>query len=213
MRRAAGTHLDQRHAASALHVDHRAATGNLRWPLLYSTEAYKYFYKNYRSMSRKIFVPVYASFLHIMYHLFMLCIIPSYYVIVNEVVRPENSKLFIDLTFLAFLLILDQRTSTSSDTPLWRCPSRKLGPIESLDIHATPAHLWPRRFCSFSGSMAMRFSAMAPVVSAVLAFLVSLFQSRRSLHLKILALEHQVAVYQRSVPQPRIQTTDRLLWA
>jgi hypothetical protein len=52
---------------------------------------------------------------------------------------------------------------------------------------------------------------MAPVVSAVLALLVSLFQSRRSLHLKILALEHQVAVYQRSVPRPRIQTTDRLL--
>jgi putative transposase len=54
---------------------------------------------------------------------------------------------------------------------------------------------------------------MAPVVSAVLVLLVSLFQSRRSLHLKILALEHQVAVYQRSVPRPRIQTTDRLLWA
>jgi hypothetical protein len=33
-------------------------------------------------------------------------------------VRPENSKLFTDLTFLAFLLMLDQRTSPSSDTPL-----------------------------------------------------------------------------------------------
>src|SRR5262245_36369066 len=61
--------------------------------------------------------------------------------------------------------------------------------------------------------MVMRFATMVPVVSAVLALLVSLFQSRRSLHLKILALEHQVAVYQRSVPRPRIQTTDRLLWA
>jgi len=50
-------------------------------------------------------------------------------------------------------------------------------------------------------------------VSALLAFLVSLFRSRRALHLKILALEHQVAVYQRSVPRPRLQPTDRLFWS
>jgi hypothetical protein len=31
-------------------------------------------------------------------------------------VRPENPKLFTDLTFVAFLLMLDQRTSPSSDT-------------------------------------------------------------------------------------------------
>jgi hypothetical protein len=35
-----------------------------------------------------------------------------------EPVRPENPKLFTDLTFSAFLLMLDQRTSPSSDT-LW----------------------------------------------------------------------------------------------
>ena len=33
-------------------------------------------------------------------------------------VRPENLKLFINLTFFDFLLMLDQRTPTSSDT-LW----------------------------------------------------------------------------------------------
>jgi hypothetical protein len=32
-------------------------------------------------------------------------------------VRLENSKLFTDLTFLAFLLMLDQRTFPSSNTP------------------------------------------------------------------------------------------------
>ena len=51
-----------------------------------------------------------------------------------------------------------------------------------------------------------------PVISALLAFVVALFRSRRSMQLEILALRHQVAVYQRSVPRPRIQTTDRLLW-
>jgi hypothetical protein len=36
---------------------------------------------------------------------------------VYEPVRPENSKLFADLTFLSFLLMLDQYISPSSDTP------------------------------------------------------------------------------------------------
>lgn len=54
---------------------------------------------------------------------------------------------------------------------------------------------------------------MRPVVSALLAFLAACFRSRRSMQLEILALRHQVAVYQRSVPRPRIQPADRLLWA
>jgi hypothetical protein len=33
-------------------------------------------------------------------------------------VYPENPKLFIGLTFFEFLLMLDQRTPASSDTPL-----------------------------------------------------------------------------------------------
>lgn len=53
---------------------------------------------------------------------------------------------------------------------------------------------------------------MFPVVSALLACLAAWFRSRRSMQLEILALRHQVAVYQRSVPRPRILPTDRLLW-
>jgi putative transposase len=52
-----------------------------------------------------------------------------------------------------------------------------------------------------------------PVVSALLAFGVALFRSRRSMQLEILALRHQLAVYQRSIRRPRIQPADRLLWA
>jgi putative transposase len=53
---------------------------------------------------------------------------------------------------------------------------------------------------------------MRPVVSALLAFLAACFRSRRSMQLEILALRHQMAVYERSIPRPRIQPTDRLLW-
>ena len=50
---------------------------------------------------------------------------------------------------------------------------------------------------------------MPPVISALLALLVSLFRSRRSLHLQVLALQHQVAVYKQTVPRPRLPR----LWA
>ena len=54
---------------------------------------------------------------------------------------------------------------------------------------------------------------MPPVICALLACLAACFRSRRSIPLEILALRHQLAVYQRSVPKPRIQPADRLLWA
>jgi putative transposase len=54
---------------------------------------------------------------------------------------------------------------------------------------------------------------MLPVVSALLACLAAGFRSRHSMQLEILALRHQLAVYQRSVPRPRIRPTDRLLWS
>jgi putative transposase len=54
---------------------------------------------------------------------------------------------------------------------------------------------------------------MPPVLSALLACLGSLFCSRLALHLKILALQHQVAVYQQTVHRPRVRPTDRLLWS
>jgi hypothetical protein len=54
---------------------------------------------------------------------------------------------------------------------------------------------------------------MLPIVSALLAYLASWFFPDKSLHLKLLALEHQLAVYKRSVRRPRLHPSDRLFWA
>ena len=54
---------------------------------------------------------------------------------------------------------------------------------------------------------------MLPVISALPAFVAGLFRSRASLCLEHLALRHQLAVYQRSVPRPQLRATDRLFWA
>jgi putative transposase len=54
---------------------------------------------------------------------------------------------------------------------------------------------------------------MPPVLSALLVWFGSLFRFRLALHLQILALQHQVAVYKRTVHRPRLCPTDRLFWA
>ena len=54
---------------------------------------------------------------------------------------------------------------------------------------------------------------MLPVIAALFAFLGSLFRSRRSLALQVLALQHQVAVYKQTVHRPRLRPSDRLFWA
>jgi transposase len=54
---------------------------------------------------------------------------------------------------------------------------------------------------------------MPPVLTALLAFVVSLFQSRQALHRQILALQHQVSVYKPTVPRPRLRPSDRLFWS
>ena len=54
---------------------------------------------------------------------------------------------------------------------------------------------------------------MPPVLSAVLAFVASFLQSRQTMHLRILVLQHQVAVYKQTVTRPRLRPTDRLFWA
>jgi putative transposase len=54
---------------------------------------------------------------------------------------------------------------------------------------------------------------MLPVISALVACIAGLLRSRASRRLEHLALRHQLAVYQRSVPRPRIRTTDRLFWS
>ena len=54
---------------------------------------------------------------------------------------------------------------------------------------------------------------MKPVVRALIAFLVSLVRSRLSLQVEILALRHQLAVYQRSTWVPHLRPSDRILWS
>jgi hypothetical protein len=54
---------------------------------------------------------------------------------------------------------------------------------------------------------------MVLIVSALWPFLGSLFRSHPSLHLQILALQHQLAVYQQTIYRPQLHPTDRLFWA
>jgi len=54
---------------------------------------------------------------------------------------------------------------------------------------------------------------MSSVLVAVVSNLVSFLRSRRALQLELLALRHQLAVYQRSARRPRLRPADRLLWA
>ena len=53
---------------------------------------------------------------------------------------------------------------------------------------------------------------MCPLLSALLTFLMTLLRSRLAVQLEIVALRHQVAVYQRSGSRPRLRATDRLFW-
>jgi hypothetical protein len=62
------------------------------------------------------------------------------------------------------------------------------------------------RFAQFKGSY-----IMTPVGRALLAFIASLFRSRVSLQLEILALRHQLMLYQRSIRRPRVCPSDRIL--
>jgi len=54
---------------------------------------------------------------------------------------------------------------------------------------------------------------MAAVVYAFLGALGALFRSRISLQVEIVALRHQLAVYQRRVRRPHLCPADRILWA
>ncbi len=54
---------------------------------------------------------------------------------------------------------------------------------------------------------------MTPIVRALLAFAVSLVRSRVSLHVEILALRHQLTVYERSIRRPRVRLSDRIFWS
>ena len=54
---------------------------------------------------------------------------------------------------------------------------------------------------------------MKPIFSAVLAFVSTIFRSRLSLQFEIVALRHQLTVYQRTAQRPRINPGDRVLWS
>ena len=54
---------------------------------------------------------------------------------------------------------------------------------------------------------------MAAVLSALLAWFATNFRSRLALQLEILALRHQLEIYQRTVKRPRVRPGDRLFWS
>ena len=54
---------------------------------------------------------------------------------------------------------------------------------------------------------------MKTLVTALLVFLSTLFRSRATPQLEIVALRHQLTVYRRTTQRPRIQPADRLFWS
>ena len=54
---------------------------------------------------------------------------------------------------------------------------------------------------------------MKTIVSALFTFLSTLFRSWATLQLEIVALRHQLTVYQRTTLRPRIQPTERMFWS
>lgn len=54
---------------------------------------------------------------------------------------------------------------------------------------------------------------MIPVLRAFVAFVAGLFRSRLSLQLEVMALRHQLGVYQRGRKRPSLTPADRLFWA
>ena len=59
----------------------------------------------------------------------------------------------------------------------------------------------------------MVLSALTTSISSLLALLLLPFRSRLSMQLEILALRHQLTVYQRTGTKPRLKPVDRLFWA
>lgn len=54
---------------------------------------------------------------------------------------------------------------------------------------------------------------MTPIVDAVLVVAVSLFRSRVSVQMEMLALRHQHTVCQRLIRRPCVCPSDRILWS
>ena len=54
---------------------------------------------------------------------------------------------------------------------------------------------------------------MPRVISILLTSISTWFRSRLSMQMELIALRHQVAVYKQSVSRPKLQPSDRWLWA
>ncbi len=54
---------------------------------------------------------------------------------------------------------------------------------------------------------------MGPIVCALLLLVSTVIRPRFSLQLEIVALRHQLAVYQRTATRPHISSGDRILWS
>jgi len=54
---------------------------------------------------------------------------------------------------------------------------------------------------------------MKPIVYALLLLVSTVIRSRVSLQLEIVALRHQLAVYQRTTKRLKISSVDRILWS
>ena len=58
----------------------------------------------------------------------------------------------------------------------------------------------------------MVLSTLTPSVHSFLALLLLPFRTRLSMQLEILALCHQLTVYQRAGTKPRLRPADRIFW-
>ena len=54
---------------------------------------------------------------------------------------------------------------------------------------------------------------MKPIVCSLKLLVSTVIRSRVSLQLEIVALRHQLAVYQRTTKRPQISSGDRILWS
>ena len=54
---------------------------------------------------------------------------------------------------------------------------------------------------------------MRAILPALIAWIASTFSTRTSMQLEILALRHQLAIYQQSTKRPRLRPGDRILWS
>jgi putative transposase len=70
-----------------------------------------------------------------------------------------------------------------------------------------------QRYLVCSSTSWMVISALTTSICSFLALLLLPFRSRLSLQLEILALRHQLTVYQRAQPMTRLKPVDRLFWA